>query len=236
MRSSRIRNILRFLVVFLVLSNMTMDSWGQATDGMYLPAYDERPIHYGFLIALHSSIYKLEYSDTFLDSLNLHSIMPKNSAGFSLGFVGNLRLGKYFDFRVTPTVGFYELKVDYNFVNSETIEQAVSSTNVEIPLLLKYKSERRKNLRMFLVGGVKATLEASGRKDDEEVDKLRTKNSNLFIEFGFGLDIYYPLFKFSPEIRFSRGLINVLTEDENRFTSSIDRLAVNTITLLLVVQ
>ena len=89
---------------------------------------------------------------------------------------------------------------------------------------------------MFLVGGVKGTLEASGRKDDEAVDKLRTKNSNLFIEFGFGLDIYYPLFKFSPEIRFSRGLINVLTDDQNRFTSSINRLKMNTVTLLLVVQ
>lgn len=223
-------------MVFLALIIIVNDSWGQATDGMHLPNYDEHPIHYGFLIALHSSIYKLDYSETFLDSLNLHSIMPKNSGGFSLGFVGNLRLGKYFDFRVTPTVGFYELKVDYNFVNRETIEQAVSSTSVEIPVLLKYKSERRKNLRMFLVGGVKGTLEASGRKDDEAVDKLRTKNSNLFIEFGFGLDIYYPLFKFSPEIRFSRGLINVLTDDQNRFTSSINRLKMNTVTLLLVVQ
>jgi len=227
---------LKLFVVSLAFTIIANDSWGQATDGMHLPAYDEHAIHYGFLIALHSSIYKLDYSETFLDSLNLHSIMPKNSGGFSLGFVGNLRLGKYFDFRVTPTVGFYELKVDYNFVNRETIEQAVSSTNVEIPLLLKYKSERRKNLRMFLVGGIKGILEASGRKDDEEVDKLRTKNSNLFIEFGFGLDIYYPLFKFSPEIRFSRGLINVLTEDENRFTSSINRLTMNTFTLLLVVQ
>jgi len=163
--------------------------------------------------------------------------MPRNSAGFSLGFVGNLRLGNHFDLRITPAVGFYELKVDYNYVNRPQVTQSVSTTNVELPLLIKFKSERRKNIRMFLIGGGKFAFEASGTNQDDEVtESLTTKNSNFFLEFGFGLDIYYPLFKFSPEIRFSKGLINILDQSNNQFTSTIDRLSQNTITLYLIVQ
>lgn len=226
------------LTVFLLILFSTGEIEAQRVDTRYnLPAYDLKPIHYGFLVALHSSQFKLKYSDTFLDSVNVHSIMPRNSAGFSLGFVGNLRLGQYFDFRVTPAVGFYEFQVEYNYLNQTRNVQTVSSTNVELPFLIKYKSIRRKNTRMFLIAGSKVSLEASGRREeDEQAARLQIKDNNVFVEFGFGLDIYYPLFKFSPEIRFSKGLLNIINPSQNRFTTSIDRLAQNTVTLYLIVQ
>ena len=225
------------LLLVLIIAPVSR-SYGQeeaVSTSFNLPNYDQRNIHYGFLIGLHSSSFRQQYNGAFDDSLAIHSIQPQQSPGFSLGFIVNFRVAQYLDFRVTPTVGFYELKVDYNYLNRPSEVQSVEATNVELPLLFKYKSLRRNNLRVYVVGGMKYAFEASGRKDrDSEEDALFITDSNISFEIGFGLDMYYPLFKFAPEIRFSRGLNNVLNFDpENRYTSTLQRLAINNVTLLI---
>ena len=200
-----------------------------------LPNYDQRTFHYGFLIGLHSSSFRLQYNQAFDDSLAIHSIQPKQAPGFSLGFIVNYNAAQYLDIRLTPTVGFYEYKVDYNYLNRPSEVQSVEATNVEFPVLFKYKSLRRNNLRMYVISGFKYSFEASGKKDrDAEEDALFITDSNFSIEVGFGLDMYYPLFKFAPEIRFSRGLNNVLNfQDDNRYTSVLSKLAINNVTLYI---
>ncbi len=227
----------RALGAILLASAIGIEAAAQSSREINLPAYDLKPIHYGFLVAIHSSIYKLKYSSAITLNPDLHSIMPQNSAGFSLGFIGNLRLHEFVDFRITPAVGFYELKIDYNFLSKPTQVESVSSTNVELPVLIKYKSVRRGNTRMFLIGGAKYSIEASGKKEaDETADRLQVSDSNLFLEFGFGLDLYYPLFKFSPEIRFSKGLFDLKQAQMNAVSAPIRSLHQNVVTIYLIVQ
>jgi hypothetical protein len=170
------------------------------------PNYDNRKLTYGFLIGIHSSIYQIKYSDKFvtpaLDTVS--AVLPSWSSGFSLGFIVNYRLTEFLDLRLTPEVAFYENKVRYQFTNDPPIDETVENTIVEFPILLKYKSERRGNIRMYMVGGVKPGIEASGKKNvDQTKPTLEIKETHLNLEAGFGFDLYYPLFKFSPEIRFS---------------------------------
>jgi len=233
----RLISFFRSLGVTILAASISLQSSAQASQNINLPAYDLKPIHYGFLVGIHSSIYKLKYSEAFTLNPDLHSIMPSNSAGFSLGFVGNLRLHDQLDFRITPAVGFYELKVDYNFISKPTQVQAISSTNVELPALFKYKSVRRGNTRMFLIAGAKYSIEASGKKeDDEAAERLLVRDSNVFAEFGFGIDLYYPLFKFSPEIRFSKGLLDLKQSQMNAVSVPIQSLHQNVVTVYLIVQ
>src|SRR3546814_6421120 len=106
---------------------------------------------------------------------------------------------------------------------------------VELPLLLKYKSERRGNIRMYMIGGVKPALEASGKKKVESrSSSLGITGTNLSLEAGFGFDLYYPLFKFSPELRFSRGIVNILENTSNKYGQPLERNNTNTITLYLL--
>jgi len=49
-------------------------------------------------------------------------------------------------------------------------------------------------------------------------------------DFGFGFDLYYPLFKFSPEIRFSFGLLDVVGSN-NDFTAGIKELKSKTVSI-----
>jgi hypothetical protein len=204
------------------------------------PNYDEKKLTYGFLIGLHTTAYQIEYSDSIVSPRfdSLHSVIPYWKPGFSLGFIVNLRLTEFLDLRLTPEVAFYEHRLRYNFTDgSKSVDELVETTMVEFPILLKYKSMRRGNIRMYMVGGFKPGIEASGKKEIENAsNQLEVKNLNLNLEAGIGLDLYFPLFKFSPEIRFSRGMTDVLDNKENKFGQPLRRVNTNTITVYLLFQ
>jgi hypothetical protein len=198
-----------------------------------LPNYDEKKVHFGFLLAGNFTTFKVRHSDYFASKYDtLKSMSPKGSGGFTLGFVTNFRMSELWDFRINPSVGFYQRGVDYNFKN-ELDAQTIEATFIEMPLLVKFKSHRRKNARTYLIAGLKPAISTNSKNKDERVDKLRTKNTDLAIDYGVGFDLYYPLFKFSPEIRFSHGLKNMLIKDNNIFSNSISKMTTHTITLFL---
>lgn len=204
------------------------------------PNYENKRLTYGFLIGLHSSAYQIKYADRFVTQAldTVYAVEPRWSPGFSLGFIVNYRLEDLWDLRLTPKVAFYEHKLRYLFTDdTKTEEQLVETTMVEFPILLKFKSERRENLRMYMIGGIKPGIEASGKKDIENVTTtLEVTGANLSLDVGIGLDIYYPLFKFSPEIRFSRGIVDVLDNRTNKYGLPLERVNTNTITVYLIFQ
>jgi len=197
-----------------------------------LPTYDNRILHYGFSIGVGTSGYRATLSQSFLDNDTILSVRPSFTSAFTLGFVVNLRLHEYFDLRLLPTVGFYERKVDYQFAGSSK-SQSIESTFLEFPLLVKYKSQRRKNTRMYLVGGVKYSIEAGAKKKEKKKTELRTQSADLAVEYGVGFDFYCPLFKFSPELRMSHGLVNMVNADPNVYSTSLSKLTTHTLTLYL---
>jgi len=205
------------------------------------PNYDLRKLSYGFLIGLHTTAYQIKYSDSFVRPIppndSLYAIEPQWSPGFALGFIVNYRIADFFDLRLTPNFAFYEHRLKYRFTNT-TQEQLIETVMVEVPLLLKYKSERRGNIRMYMVGGASVGLEASGKKQIENSSEgIDVQGTNISLQMGFGFDLYYPLFKFSPELRFSRGITNML--DNTKYTIygyTLSRINTHKITLYLLFQ
>lgn len=232
----------KIIVVLTVLFGTAQEGYSQKQRWVNKnnPNYDERKLTYGFLIGLHTTAYQIKYADRFVTQNfdTVYSVEPGWSPGFSLGFIVNYRLTDLLDFRITPKVAFYEHTLRYLYTDETTTEEKlVETTMVELPFLLKYKSERRGNVRMYMIGGVKPALEASGKKDLENTsNSLGIKGMNLSLEAGFGFDLYYPLFKFSPEIRFSRGIVNVLENTTNKYGQPLERVNTNTITLYLLFQ
>ena len=221
---------------FILLLLIPLSTFGQEAFQYNLPFSDAKWLHYGFSIGLHTSSFQLKYSDKFVtqEMDSVHSIMPANAFGFSLGFITDFRLEDQFNVRILPKVSFYEFPVDYNYTDGSVNEQLIEATFVEIPILLKYKSERHKNFRVYFVGGVAPGFEVSGKKRKEQSDnRLLTSDFNVNVELGFGIDMYYPLFKFSPEIRFSKGLLNLLKEDQYGYSDGIESLKMNVVTLYL---
>jgi hypothetical protein len=167
----------------------------------------------------------------------LHSVQPIFLPGFSLGFLVNYRFNEFLDLRLMPKAGFYAHKLYYYFTNAPAQSQLVESTLVEMPLLLKYKSVRRGNVRMYMIGGITPAFEASGKNDiGNSTAGLSIQKHNLSLDMGAGFDFYFPFFKFSQEIRFSRGISNMLGDRHTAYSEPISRLNTNTISVYFIFQ
>ena len=93
---------------------------------------------------------------------------------------------------------------------------------------------------MYMLGGLKPSLEIGAKnKDEAGKDILNLKSFDLSLEIGFGSDIFFQLFKLSPEIRYSRGLINLLknnSDNFNEYNLPIDKLFVHNISVFFTFE
>ena len=155
--------------------------------------------------------------------IHWHSIIPTHKFGFKIGFIVNFHLYQYLDLRVAPTFGFYQLGLDYRYVNGDVEQELRDPTYFELPILLKYKSVRRINRAIYMLAGITPAVKVSGSsKDEDKTERLLIEKFNLSLELGVGFDLYQELFKFSPEVRYSFGLLNVLDSEINDFSVGIE--------------
>jgi hypothetical protein len=229
------------IVLIALLGLLSISSFAQSKRWVQKnnPNYDEKKFSYGFLIGIHTSALQIKYSDAFVTQEfdTVYAVQPEWSSGFSLGFIVNYHAAEFLDLRITPKVSFYEHKVKYVYTDRSYIDELVETTMVEVPILAKYKSVRRGNVRVYMIGGITPGIEASGKKSLEgNTSHLELDRFNLSLEAGFGFALYYPLFKFSPEIRFSRGLIDMLGNTTNIYGSPLNAAYMNTVTVYLLFQ
>lgn len=241
MRSAYLRNkftVLGIQVAALLLTTPAVAQhfkWAPRNN----PEFDRRKFSYGFLIGLHTSMYEIKYSDQFVTQSfdTVHSVQGTFTGGFSLGFLVNLRLHEMLDLRILPKAGFYNHKLVYYYTDGMKREQLVETTMVEVPFQIKYKSMRRGNIRMYMVGGFTPGIEASGKNDAETTQEtISIKQFNLTLDAGIGFDFYFPLFKLSQEIRFSRGLVNMLGTEPSIYNQPLQSIQTNTISVYFIFQ
>jgi hypothetical protein len=206
---------------------MSFPAFSQNANKENLTDYENEWIHYGFHMGIHNSRYRIKYADLYtspyLDSL--HSVVPQKSPGWRVGFVVDMRLTDYLDVRLLPTVGFYENTLTYRYTDGRQIDELKDATTFEMPIMLKYKSSRRGNIAMYAVGGVNPAIEVAGKGDNfDPQNNLELKNFNFSIDAGIGFDLYFPLFKFSPEFRYSWGLRNMLPDKPGALSEPFESL------------
>ena len=243
MQTTQLRHCLHILcpkigltALFFVFLSSSPQLKAQIKPGgdLNLQYYDSHFLHYGILLALHSTRYSVLYSTEYISDefSELHSIHSVNSPGFKLGFVINARIMDRLDFRILPTVGFYENKLEYYMLDGRIQEQLRDYTLLEIPLLFKYKSIRRGNRRLYLLAGYTPAFEASQKEDVVKENNLLTTTKRFnSLELGVGLDMYSPFFKFSPEVRYSWALGNVLDDGDSFFHKPLKSLSPRTVTI-----
>jgi Outer membrane protein beta-barrel domain len=198
-----------------------------------LSDYDSRWFHPGFYVALNASRYKPDYTTASVADPNVR-YLTRVRPGFTVGFIGDVRIHPYLTLRFIPGVGFYTREVQRKVRGGalKDTTQQVGNTALEIPLLLKYHGKRRGNVRLYVVGGIKSSTDVGNKKKDRLPNQLRANAADLSIEYGLGADLFYPVFKFSPEIRISHGLRNLNPADvNNEFNKALGRFSSHTVTL-----
>ena len=197
-----------------------------------LALYDYQKIHFGFTLGINNLNFNHQKNSSTINNDSIKSINTISQKGFNLGIVSNLRLSKYTDLRFIPALVFGERKINYGFKDSTNINyelKRIESTLLDFPIHIKYKSDRYNNFRTYVITGIKYSLDiaSQARIDDEGKEIIKLKRNDLMGEIGFGIDFYLEYFKFSPQIKISYGLLNLLSEDNTIFTNSINRLTTN---------
>ncbi len=230
------RVLLLFVTLWVALAGTLLSAQDLDKHTWNLPNYDDKWLHYGFFLGMNLQNYRLKLSDQFEANDTLASIHGQTTPGISLGFIVNMRINDQLDLRTTPTVSLYQKTVTYRFNESTgqaALKQNFEGTFIELPLMIKYKSMRRENHRMYMVFGGYFATEVSSRKKDKTDRDLRTEPMDFGIEYGIGSDHYFEFFKFAPELRFSLGLSNLLTPDDNFFAGNLERISTYKATLYL---
>jgi len=193
--------------------------------------YDEKPVHFGFSIGLNTFDFRVTPDLNYFSSDSLFPEVSTLTPGINIQVVIDYRPAQYWDIRFLPGVSFGQRNLVY-YLNQEVYDdnQKVESSFLEFPLLLKYKGTRLNNVRPYMVTGLNFRHDLAGRKgyDDDKDVYLRLHRSDLYYEFGAGLDFYLPYFKFAIEVKMSNGLRNVLVGDPApgypQYVNAIDKL------------
>lgn len=239
--------------IFLILAlACAHGAQAQGRKVIYLQTYDWAPYHFGFHIGVNFMDYNLimkenyqnvihEDYDDLPNDMNITQVGFKNYQilsvardttrsfkstpfpGFSVGVIGDLRLGDYLNLRFSPTYSLSEINIDYtlqiNYVDDTIIKVTQSHhpylSCLEFPLHLKYRSKRYNNVGAYLLAGVNPKLYFSFSKS--EVNWIKAKPFDLALELGTGFDIYNQWFKMGVEVKFGLGLFNVLADDQAYF-------------------
>ena len=206
-----------FSLILLVCLCINSVSAQKAKGNYNYMDFNQKPYYFGITLGYNQSQFKINRSASFVLNDSFRVVSPKTGPGFNLGVVTNLKIGEYFDIRFLPTLSFAERNISYQRVNDKiTAKPAASRFDavlVEMPFHLRYKSAPYKDKRLFVIAGVKYTYDVASTSKSKQAlrgETLRISPTDFSIEAGAGIQMYFPYFIFSPEIKFSRGINNML--------------------------
>jgi len=205
----------------------------------YIPTFDRKLIHYGFYLGINQNDFKLNFTDkqipipgspgSFYDKPNITVLV---NGGFNVGLIADLRLHKNLNLRLEPGLVSNTKRILFNHLNTSTSSQdsirEIGSTYLHVPFVFKFSTNRYKNIRPYILGGVSYDYNFSSNEknqDDNLAQEFRTKTHNFMYEVGIGIDFYLYYFKFSPSIRGVFAINNEIKYDNDlnsRWTAPIN--------------
>ena len=217
------------ILLFMLFSSVGFSQ----TKGMFsynplvnLENFDKSKVYWGYFLGFNSYGFKIDYK-----SLQTIDVQVESTTGFNVGLVGDLRLQDYINLRFEPGLYYTQRNLVFPYFNRELDSyREVKSTYINFPLLLKFSALRTGNVRPYLTAGVSRTLNLgsnSNSKDDNSQQRFRVKSWTSNYELGFGVDLYFEYFKFSPSIRGVFSLEDELIRDNDPnspWTSNIESL------------
>jgi len=215
---------IRLIIFFLFIMNL---SYSQKEMPWNNPIYDHQIYHFGFIIGVSNTKFQIEYGNSFVEQSNFEQILSKYQPGFNVGIIMDLKIGKNHNLRITPSFNFTDQKLYFinNNIPETYPENNTGVSNFEIPVYLKYRSNRINNGRAYIVLGANCMIDMSATEKLVQSQNLEFHKTNYSIDIGFGVDMYFSYFKFSPEIKYSYGLRNMLIDQKNEFNDLINHLS-----------
>ena len=237
-----VKKTLSIIILLALTFACLTETQAQRRKVIYLQTYDAAPYHFGFLLGFNMMGYNLNLKDNYQyethngtttlpasvigthDTYRIKSVESNLGPGFSVGVIGDLRLGDYFNLRFLPTLtlGAYKtieyVMVDDNNNTFIEVSKDRGAVFLEWPLHVKYRSKRYNNIAAYLIGGANYKMYLSGTEKHMYLNGVpglvQIGFSDVALEVGAGYDIYNQWFKMGVELKASFGLLNLLKTDQ----------------------
>ena len=208
---------------FFFLSNSSVAQFGGGRDNYNFRDFQKKPYYFGMTLGLNSSGYRINQSTFFINNDSINISESSAGGGFVLNGIINLKLGDYFDFRALPGFSFSNRSFEFSYKESTDVrKRSVESVFFEVPFLIRFKSAPYKDKRAFMIAGMKYSYDVqSNSKTRDAKTLIKISPHDFALEIGAGMQFFYPYFIFSPEIKYSRGVGNILIYDDQLNESKI---------------
>jgi Outer membrane protein beta-barrel domain len=195
--------------------------------------FDYRKFNLGFTMGMAVASYDMTSQINQFDQASgriVTQVDLVSKPGIYLGLITNLKISEHWDVRFMPSVSLEERDFLFYFDTTSTsgdpvVRKKIESSNLNLPLTLKFKSDFYKNTRVWVQFGIQPSLNlASSKKVRNDPELLKTQSYDTAVLASVGIDLYGEKLKLSPELRFTRGLTNIYVPDRTRFPRAISDL------------
>lgn len=192
------------------------------------PYADQKLFHLGFAVGIHAQDLVLSHTGAITPSGEVwFAEIPSYSFGLSVGVIADRYINEHFNLRFTPTLHFGEKQFHFREQSSgEELKTLVKTNYLSFPISMRFSASRLNNIRPYIMGGIFLNTEIGSKKNTV----ILQKGTDYGVEFGLGCNFYLPLFKLSPELKFSFGLKDLIEKDRRdlsdksllKFTDALD--------------
>ncbi|MDZ4844273.1 MAG: outer membrane beta-barrel protein [Chitinophagales bacterium] len=188
--------------------------------------YVNKKLYFGIMLGFNSTSFKITQSQEFTYDDTIQKINAGRGPGFNLGIISNYRLGKYFDLRLIPTLSFGGKDLNYTLYDSSFAKKSIENISIEFPVEVRFKSQPIKDIRLYVLTGLKYSIDlASNAKSRRADDQVKVSRHDLAYELGLGIQFFFPLFIFSPEVKVANGFVNLHSRNDLlNYSRVIDKL------------
>lgn len=206
------------LFCFSIGLSLQVSAQFKAKDNYNYLDFQKKNYYFGISLGIHNSGYQVYRSQNFVSNDSINIVDGVFKPGFNLNIITNLKIGNHFDLRFLPGFAFTERQLSYTsrIANSQSsttqLVKSINSVFLEVPFLLRFKSEPYKDKRLFLVSGVKYSYDVVSNSNsvaEKSQFLVQVSPHDFQLEVGFGMQFFFPFFIFSPEFKFSQGVGNV---------------------------
>ena len=213
-----------FWILAVFATCLSSTALAQGNGRKNLANFDARPYHFGFILSGNQSDFNFAIADSLADDFRGVANVPQ--AGFNMHLMASYTITRHLRVRFVPGLSFQDRGLSYVFEGQSDVVKRTEAVNLDIPLLLKWRTDRVNNFAAYAVGGIKYARDFQSQEDVNQQlqtdNILRLKSGNLAADVGAGVDIVLPFFKLSIQATTEHGLLNVLIPDDSNYANPLE--------------
>lgn len=223
--------VVKKIACIFLLSLFAFNTHAQGDKPKNYRYFDRKWFHFGFMLGMNSASFQSVPTTDVSLTPGLVNVKTQSQPGFDLGIISSVKLGTpSLHLRFIPSLSFQERVVHYHFIKNgkdDLLDKRVESTNLDFPLLLKYRTFRYNNFAAYVIGGVQYSIDLQSKEKVTQSFNdpfLKMKRKDLQGQVGVGVDFFLPFFKFGLEIKYSQSFQNQMIQDNTRVSNPFDKI------------